>query len=111
MTRIASLFTILALVGCAKPHTISSASGLKASRLRATECVQLCTDLGMKMTAMVVIMSNAGCVCEPAAATARTSTNGAVAASGIAVVEDTQQKAAAQAHHHQQQQQQQQPTY
>src|SRR5215831_5906173 len=32
---------------------------------RVTECEKVCGDVGMKLGALVVIMSSAGCVCEP----------------------------------------------
>ncbi|NMO18978.1 hypothetical protein HPC49_33485 [Pyxidicoccus fallax] len=68
---------------------------------RATECRKICTDLDMRMSALVIIHSNAGCVCEPreeeGAPVAKTSGASAAAASAaIQAIEEEQAQASQQ---------------
>ena len=49
------------------------------------ECTKLCSSMGLQLTAVVVVASSAGCVCEAQPGTARPS-GSAAAASGGAVV-------------------------
>jgi hypothetical protein len=62
---------------------------------RATECVSHCEALGMKLSAVVIIRSSAGCVCEPTGADSRATGSVAAAAGGalIADEEEEQQRA------------------
>ena len=53
---------------------------------RATERVSHCEELGMKLTAVVIISSSAGCVCEPKDARERASLAGVAAAMGGAML-------------------------
>lgn len=65
---------------------------------RATECVAHCDALGMKLSAMVIIRSSAGCVCEPAGGATRSASSSVAAAAGGALIadeEEEQQRAAA----------------
>jgi hypothetical protein len=78
------------------------------TRERATECEQVCANLGMRMSAMVVMMNSAGCVCEPPAARASATAGGASAAAGGTTIAAA--AAALQVQQQQQQQQQQQHT-
>jgi hypothetical protein len=64
------------------------------------ECARLCETMGLQLTAVVVVASTAGCVCEAHPGTARPS-GAAAAASGGAVVAA---QAAAAAQQRQQQQ-------
>ncbi|WNG41670.1 hypothetical protein F0U60_54340 [Archangium minus] len=52
---------------------------------RASECATHCNDLDMKLAAVVIISSSAGCVCEPKEAQAHTG-NGAAAVVGGAMI-------------------------
>ena len=68
---------------------------------RATECVAHCEALGMKLSAVVIIRSSAGCVCEPAnasrATSAQATSSSVAAAAGGAIIadeEEEQQRAA-----------------
>ncbi|HLL23141.1 MAG TPA: hypothetical protein VK427_13465 [Kofleriaceae bacterium] len=72
----------LALTGCYQP--IESATTLEVPRERANECVAVCHQLGMRMTAMVVITDRAGCVCEPEPAHVPSSPGAPSAAAGTA---------------------------
>jgi hypothetical protein len=78
---------------------LSSCSIQRAARVsdvsadRATECVEVCQKLGMHLTAMVVMMSSAGCVCEPGLAESA-SAGGASAAAGGSTIAATQAAAA-----------------
>ncbi|MCY1083505.1 hypothetical protein [Archangium lansingense] len=76
-------------VGC----TTARATYGSVSRERATECASHCEALGMKLTAMVIISSSAGCVCEPKDAQTRASLLGAATAASGQLIED--EKAAA----------------
>lgn len=60
---------------------------------RATECVSHCETLGMKLTAVVIISSSAGCVCEPEDARTRASLAGAAAATGGELLEEEKARA------------------
>jgi len=51
----------LVLGACA----VQSAATLPVPRQRASECRDVCAELGMEMTAVVVVMNHAGCVCQP----------------------------------------------
>ena len=63
------------------------ATTLATPKERVTECEQVCTNVGLKFSALVVIANSAGCVCEPKSApTASTTKAGASAASGGAVI-------------------------
>ena len=68
--------------------TTASATLGPVPRERATECVSHCEALGMKLTAMVIISSSAGCVCEPKDARTRASLAGAATAMGGAMLEE-----------------------
>jgi hypothetical protein len=65
----------LAAVALLAVSTLSACATRKATsrslpRERASECLAHCDTLGMRLTAVVVIMDSAGCVCEPQAAPA-----------------------------------------
>ena len=62
------------------------ATTLPLPKERATECVRNCEDLGMKLTAMVVIRNSAGCVCEPKDAPPQTSQRRDAAATAVGAV-------------------------
>lgn len=79
------------------------ASQLPTPKERVTECEQICTGVGMKLSAMVVMMNSAGCVCEVINSSAPTSSKGGGAAGGGAVIAAS---AAAMAQQQQLQQQQ-----
>ncbi|HLL22284.1 MAG TPA: hypothetical protein VK427_09140, partial [Kofleriaceae bacterium] len=72
----------LAITGC-HPQT-GPATTLAVPRERANECVAVCHQLGMRMTAMVVITSRAGCVCEPEPAHEPSAPGAPAAAAGAA---------------------------
>lgn len=69
------------------------ATTLSLPKERATECVKNCEDLDMKLAAVVVIRSSAGCVCEPKDSTphASTSRNAAASAVGAILAEEDEQ--------------------
>lgn len=72
-----------------------------------THCQKVCTDVGMEMTAMVVIMNSSGCVCEfKKSGSASPTAAGAGAASGGAIIAAAAAAQAAQAAAEQQRQQQ-----
>jgi hypothetical protein len=64
---------------------------------RATECVAHCEALDMKLAAVVIIRSSAGCVCEPKSTQGQMSGGSAAAAAGAIIAEEEAQQ-------HQQQQ-------
>ncbi|MFP2908138.1 hypothetical protein ACLESD_24410, partial [Pyxidicoccus sp. 3LFB2] len=60
--RILVALAFLAASGC---FTTQTAAMGDVPKERATECRQICTDLDMRLSAVVVIQNSAGCVCEP----------------------------------------------
>lgn len=54
---------LIAILSLLNACVTQKATGFATPRERVDECVQLCEGVGLKMTAMVVIMSNSGCVC------------------------------------------------
>jgi hypothetical protein len=64
---------------------------------RLTECEQMCTDLGLTMSALVIIYNSAGCVCQrPDAKGSTTAAVGAAAGGATIAVIAEQQQALAQ---------------
>jgi len=80
--RQAILGTISALFFLSGCET-ARATSMNIPKERVTECEQVCTNVGLKLAAFVVMMSSAGCVCEPKTASAVSAPSaGAAAASG-----------------------------
>ncbi|HYO54100.1 hypothetical protein [Archangium sp.] len=84
------LLCSLLSVGCATER----ATQFSVPKERANECMTNCAALDMKLAAVVIIKSSAGCVCEPQDAQARTSSGAAAVAIGamLAVEEEAQQQ-------------------
>jgi hypothetical protein len=59
------LLVLLVLVGTLVGCPVRSAVISSVSPERAAECKVNCEQLGMKLTAVVLMMNSAGCVCEP----------------------------------------------
>jgi hypothetical protein len=94
MRPIKVLFVMLALglsTSCGINHA-ARASDVTIDR--ATECVEVCQRLGMRLSAMVVMMNSAGCVCEPPTARSPSSAGGPSAAAGGTTVAAAQAAAA-----------------
>ena len=91
---------VLLLSGCVTARP----TAFEVPKERGTECLDICTGLGMKLGAVVVIMNSAGCVCEPAGATGAVTSGSAAAAGGAAIAAAQaaarQQQAAAASQHH-----------
>ena len=82
--------------------SVRQAATVTIPRNTASNCVSYCQTIGLHMSAVVIIMNQAGCVCEPrAAATVSTRRSASSAVAGGAVI------AAVRAQQQQQQQQQQ----
>lgn len=82
-TVVGAMAGLLSLCGC---ETVR-ATQFATPRARVEECTTLCSDVGMKLGAMVVMMSSAGCVCEPISqAGAKTSEPGGAASAGAATI-------------------------
>ncbi|QRK11202.1 hypothetical protein JQX13_14670 [Archangium violaceum] len=81
MKKTLLLLTCLLSAGC----ITKKATQFAVPKERATECVAHCNDLDMKLSAVVIISSSAGCVCEPRDAQASTG-NGAAAVVGGAMI-------------------------
>ncbi|CAM4494962.1 hypothetical protein [Corallococcus exiguus] len=84
-TRLPLLLSlVLPLAACSTARATSFALPME----RATECRQLCEQIDMKLSAVVIIMNSAGCVCEPkpAEGTTNAALTGAAAASGGAII-------------------------
>jgi hypothetical protein len=73
----------LAASGC----VTAKATEYSVPKERASECRQICTDLDMRLSAVVVILSKAGCVCEPreAEGTPPRASGASTAAGGAAI--------------------------
>jgi hypothetical protein len=54
----------------------------------ATDCAANCAAMDMKLAAMVIIKSSAGCVCEPKEAQARAKSAAVTAAGGAIIAEE-----------------------
>jgi hypothetical protein len=81
MNRLSLLLVCLMVSAC----ETFRATELPTPKERVTECEALCSDVGLEMTALVVMMNRAGCVCEkrrttPTAAAATTSGGATIAA-------------------------------
>lgn len=84
--RLSAVLTILGFLLLLACQTVR-ATGYSTPKERVTECQEICTSVGLKFTALVVIANGAGCVCEPKSeATASTRRAGAGAAAGGAVI-------------------------
>jgi hypothetical protein len=89
-----TLLSLLCLLsaGC---FTTEKATWGPVPKERATECVSHCEELGMKLSAVVIISSSAGCVCEPKDAQTRASLAGAAVAAGGQIIEEEEAAARA----------------
>ena len=56
---------LLLLLAAASGCATAEATTREIPPERATECAAACRKLGMRLSAMVVIMNSCGCVCEP----------------------------------------------
>ena len=75
------LFSLI-VAGCATAHPTT----LPLPRELAGECSSNCEKLDMRMSAVVIIINSAGCVCEPKTTTASPPTAGsATVAAGAAI--------------------------
>lgn len=84
--RLPAVLTILGFLLLLACQT-GRATGFSTPKERVTECEEVCTSVGLRFTALVVIANGAGCVCEPKSApTASTTRAGAGAAAGGAVI-------------------------
>jgi hypothetical protein len=88
MRRTFTLLLSLLSGGCV---TAQATTG-SVSKERATECVAHCEALDMKLAAVVIIRSSAGCVCEPKDAQGRVSSGSAAAAAGALIAEEEAQR-------------------
>lgn len=75
---------LLAVLSLSSACTTLRATNFETPRERATECENVCRGLGLELSAVVVIMNSAGCVCEKARGSSPSA--GGSAASGGAVV-------------------------
>jgi len=66
--------------------------GLQLPKERATECEANCASLDMRLSAIVVVMSHVGCVCEPRGGTASSSSGPAAAAAEVVIEAVAQQQ-------------------
>ncbi len=88
-------FTLLLCLLSAGCVTAQATTG-SVPKERATECVAHCAALDMKLAAVVIIRSSAGCVCEPKDAQGGVSSGTAAAAGGALIEEEASQQQAAQ---------------
>jgi len=88
---------LLLLSGCETMR----ATTLATPKARVEECTTLCTDVGMKLGAMVVMMNYAGCVCEPItqAGTKASELGGATSAGAATIVAIQRARQASQQYH------------
>jgi hypothetical protein len=85
--RIVTLVMISAIALLSGCGETARATSVPTPKERVTECEQVCTDVGMKLAAFVVMMSSSGCVCEPKSGptVSKTSAAAAAAAGGVTV--------------------------
>ncbi|MBN8229460.1 hypothetical protein JYK02_18270 [Corallococcus macrosporus] len=83
MPRLLALSLVVPLSACL---TTASPTQLPLPKERAQECGQLCEQIGMKLSAVVIIMNSSGCVCEPKPeAGTNAAVSGTAAASGAVI--------------------------
>jgi hypothetical protein len=112
MKRTATILCGVLSLGFVASCEVQRAASFSVTHERATECERICYDLGMRLSAMVVMMNSAGCVCEPLQQRAAGQTGGASAAAGGSTIAATvAANAAAAAAVQTQQRQQQQQSY
>ena len=116
MKRIVKLTAMIlclgALLGVGASCEVQRAASMTVTRERTNESERICYDLGMRLSAMVVMMNSAGCVCEPLQQRAAAPAGGASAAAGGSTIAATvAANAAAAAAVQSQQRQQQQQSY
>jgi hypothetical protein len=82
------------LTSCAATMPTGSVGYLPAES--RTICYSTCQQLGLEMSAVVVISNSVGCVCQPAAGSAAPVASGGIAAAaGAMIVEQEEQARAA----------------
>jgi len=79
--RILLVLSALSSASC----VTARATAFEVPKERATECASVCQNLGMQLSAMVVIMSSAGCVCEPVRAPGEKQAGASAAAGGALI--------------------------
>jgi hypothetical protein len=84
-------FTLLLCLLSAGCVTAQATTG-SVPKERATECVAHCEALDMKLAAVVIIRSSAGCVCEPRGAQGQASGGSSAAAAGAIIAEEEEQQ-------------------
>ena len=95
--RRAVLLAALTLVSSACTVERAVSSGRAVPRERADECRANCASLDMQLTAVVLVLNSAGCVCEPKASPSAPASAGAGgAAAGGAAAASAQAVLAAQ---------------
>lgn len=93
MWKMALPLVLVTLMGCYKGY--KDASDLETDERGPGACAQACSDLGMRMSAFVLVENNtSGCVCSPAAGAAAGSDEAAAAVAGAHVVIERQRQAA-----------------
>jgi hypothetical protein len=97
------------LAGCVAPVGVSGALSIPHDARNV--CSQQCGTIGMNLSAVVIMASNIGCVCQPAAGEQPGATTGASSAAGMATIsllEEQEQEREQQEEQQRQQKQQQQ---
>lgn|GEM_PF-1939098 len=98
MRRLA--LALLLASSCTTMSPVGSAITLEKDT--GTQCVTLCGELEMVMSAVVIISSRTGCVCEPRPAKSPQAGGAGAASSGVVaaiIEEEMQQQQSAQQHH------------
>jgi hypothetical protein len=90
--RMLLVVALFAAFGCTVDKAVGP--GMTLPKERATECADHCASLDMRLSAVVVIMNKAGCVCEPRTASGGpgTASTAAVGAATIQAVMQQQQQ-------------------
>lgn len=93
-----STLAVISIIMLSSCETAGPAENRTVPLSQKTDCENICTRVGMKLGAFVVIASHTGCVCEPVSTTGDRMQKGASAAAGGAMISWQ--------NYHQQQQQQ-----
>lgn len=81
MRSLVAVALLTSLAGCA----ISKAAQVAVSKDLAADCAKHCAILDMRLTAVVVVANQGGCVCEPTSGSASDTPRAGAAAGGGAV--------------------------
>ncbi|MBU1218554.1 hypothetical protein KKF34_04025 [Myxococcota bacterium] len=81
-----STLAVISTIMLSSCETAGPAEGRTVPVSQKTDCENICTRMGMKLGAFVVIANHTGCVCEPVSTTGDRMQKGASAVAGGAMI-------------------------